>query len=119
MDKREMICIVCPMGCQLEVAREDSSKCYSVKGNQCIRGMDYGIKEMSNPTRVLTTTVKLKNAHLKRIPVRTDSPVPKELVVSCMKELNRIEVQAPVKMGTILVRNILNTGANVISARSI
>lgn len=119
MDKREIICIVCPMGCQLEVTRDDSSRGYNVKGNQCMRGEEYGIKEMSNPTRVLTTTVKLKNAHLKRLPVRVDAPIPKELIISCMKELNRIEVQAPIKAGTILVQNILNTGANVISARSI
>jgi CxxC motif-containing protein len=119
MDKKEIICIVCPMGCQLEVFKDDISKSYIVKGNKCARGKEYGIKEMSNPTRVLTTTVVLKNAHLKRLPVRVDAPIPKELITSCMNELNNFEVQAPVKAGTILVQNILNTGANVISARSI
>lgn len=119
MDKREIICIVCPRGCQLEVTKDDNSKGYKVKGNQCMRGEEYGMKEVSNPTRVLTTTVKLKNAHLKRLPVRADAPISKELIISCMKELNHLEVQAPVKAGTILVQNILNTGANVISARSI
>jgi CxxC motif-containing protein len=119
MDKREIICIGCPMGCQLEVTRDNSSRGYNVKGNQCNRGEEYGIKEVSNPTRVLTTTVKLKNAHLKRLPVRSDAPIPKELIISCMKKLNGFEVQAPVKAGTILFKNILNTGANVISAKSI
>lgn len=119
MDKREIICVVCPIGCQLEVVKDDSCKGYGVKGNQCVRGEEYGIKEISNPTRVLTTTVKVKNACIKRLPVRIDAPIPKELIIGCMKELNRIEVQAPVKAGNILVQNILNTGANVISARSI
>lgn len=119
MDKQEIICISCPMGCQLEVTRDNSSKGYSVKGNQCMRGEEYGIKEVSNPTRVLTTTVKLKNSHLKRLPVRVDAPIPKELIKSCMKEINRIEVQAPVKAGTVLLSDILNTGVNVISSKSI
>lgn len=120
MDKQEIICISCPIGCQLEVTRDDnSSRGYSVKGNQCARGAEYGIKEVSNPTRVLTTTVKLKNSYLKRLPVRADAPIPKELIMSCIKELNRLEVQAPVKAGTVLVRNVLNTGANVISSKSI
>jgi CxxC motif-containing protein len=119
MNQKEIICIVCPMGCQLEVSKDDISKSYIVKGNKCARGKEYGIKEMSNPTRVLTTTVMLKNAHLRRLPVRVDAPIPKELIASCMNELNNFEVQAPVKAGAILVQNILNTGANVISARSI
>lgn len=120
MGKKEMICIVCPLGCQLEVTEDSSNpKGYIVKGNKCNRGEAYGIKEMSNPTRVLTTTVKLKNAYLKRLPVRTDTPIPKALIASCMKEINRIEVEAPVKAGSILIQNILNTGANVITARSI
>lgn len=115
-----MICIVCPLGCQLEVTKDNSSpKGYCVKGNKCNRGEEYGVKEMANPTRVLTTTVKLKNAYLKRLPVRTDAPIPKDMIASCMKELNRVEVKAPVKAGTVLIQNILNTGANVISARSI
>ena len=62
MDRKEIICIVCPMGCQLEVSKDDISKSYIVKGNKCARGKEYGIKEMSNPTRVLTATVMLKNA---------------------------------------------------------
>ena len=68
MDRKEIICIVCPMGCQLEVSKDDISKNYTVKGNKCARGKEYGIKEMSNPTRVLTTTVMLKNATLSVFP---------------------------------------------------
>jgi len=117
MDKREIICIVCPVGCQLEITGEKGG--YIVTGNQCQRGKEYGIKEVENPTRVLTTTVKLKNSYLKRLPVRVDVPIPKEMITECMKELNRVEVQAPVRAGEVLVENILNTGANVISSRSI
>lgn len=119
MEKRKMICISCPLGCHIEVSRDESVSGYSVSGNNCKLGKEYGIKEMTNPTRLLTTTVKLKNSYLKRLPVRTDLPIPKVLIKNCMREINRIEVCAPVKAGMILVKNILGTGVNVISSRSI
>ncbi len=119
MDKKKMICIVCPLGCQIEVVKDGSTSGFAVTGNQCKRGEDYGIKEMTNPTRILTTTIKLRSSYLKRLPVRTDIPIPKLMIADCMREINRIEVCAPVKAGTVLVRNILNTGVNVIASRSI
>jgi len=119
MQNKKMICIVCPLGCQIEIFRDDNAIEYSVKGNECKKGEDYGIKEITNPTRILTTTVKLRNAHIRRLPVRTDIPIPKGLITDCMRELNRIEVFAPVRAGTILISNIFNSGANVISSRSI
>jgi CxxC motif-containing protein len=119
MESREIICIVCPLGCQMEVSVDDSSKGYTVRGNSCKRGEQYGIKELTNPTRVLTTTVRLKNSLLKRLPVRSDSPIPKDIMFNCMKELNSIEVEAPIKTGDIIVSNIMGTGVNIISTRSI
>jgi CxxC motif-containing protein len=119
MERRNMICIACPLGCRIEVFKNENESGFSVTGNQCKRGKDYGVKEMTNPTRLLTTTVKLRNSYLKRLPVRTDLPIPKEMIASCMSEINRIEVCAPLKAGVVLIRNILNTGVNVITSRSI
>jgi CxxC motif-containing protein len=119
MERKKMICIACPLGCHIEVFRNHSEDGFSVTGNQCKRGIDYGVKEMINPTRLLTTTVKLRNSYLNRLPVRTDLPIPKAMIANCMREINRIEVCAPVKAGIVLIRNILNTGVNVISSRSI
>lgn len=119
MEGKEVICIVCPMGCQMEVAEDSSSKGYIVTGNACIRGEKYGIKELTNPTRVLTTTIKLKGSPQKRLPVRTDVPIPKGMIFSCMKVLDNIEAEAPVVMGSVIIENILGTGANIISTRSI
>lgn len=119
MERRSMICIACPLGCLIEVFKNESASGFSVTGNQCDRGKDYGIKEMTNPTRLLTTTVKLRNSYLRRLPVRTELPIPKAMIASCMREINRIEVCAPVKAGIVLIRNVLNTGVNVISSRSI
>lgn len=119
MEGKEIICIVCPMGCQLEVTADSGEKGYIVTGNACSRGEKYGIKELTDPTRVLTTTVKLKNSRLGRLPVRTDNPIPKGMIFECMKELDSIQAESPVQAGDIIVENIMGTGANIISTRSI
>ncbi|KXG73678.1 DUF1667 domain-containing protein [Thermotalea metallivorans] len=119
MDKREMICIVCPVGCRLTLYEDaHREKGYRVEGNQCRRGEDYGIKELVNPTRVLTTTVKITNVSLNRLPVRTDKPIPKGKIFECMDILHQVEVQGPIRMGDIIIENILHTGVNIIASRS-
>lgn len=118
-EKKQMICIVCPVGCRLEVKREQSSESgISVTGNECKKGIVYGIKELTNPTRVLTTTVKIKNAYLKRLPVRTNGAVPRGLIFECMRVVNETEVQAPIKVGKVIINNVLDTGIDLISSRS-
>lgn len=119
MDRKNMICIVCPLGCQLEIIQDEAEGSYIVKGNKCKRGESYGIKEMTNPTRVLTATVKLRNHPLKRLPVRTDGTVPKDMLKACMQVLRTVEAEPPIKMGEVIVENILGTGINIISSRSV
>ncbi|QZY53670.1 DUF1667 domain-containing protein [Crassaminicella profunda] len=116
MDKKEIICIVCPMGCRLTVSKEEDG--YKVTGNTCKRGEAYGVKEMTNPTRVIPTTVKIKNGFLKRLSVKTNKPVPKELIFKCMEIINGVEVEAPVKIGDVIIHNILGTGIDVVATKT-
>lgn len=119
MEAKEMICIICPISCHLSVAKkEDMSNEYIVTGNQCPKGESYGIKELTNPTRVLTTTVRIKNAVFNRLPVRTAQDIPRNKILECMKVLNDIEVEGPVQIGTVIVENILGTGIDVVASRS-
>ncbi len=119
MEKKEMVCIVCPMGCQMEVVKNElSEEGYEVWGNQCLRGKVYGIKEMTNPTRVLTTTVKITEGSLPRLPVSTKGAIPKGLMMEAMKVINRTAVNAPVRVGDVIIKNILDTGVNVVATRS-
>lgn len=120
MEVYEKICIVCPRGCRLTIKKDDSNQMgYSVEGNTCKRGEDYGIKEVTNPTRVLTSTVVLKNSSLKRLPVVTKGDIPKGKMFEAMKEINKVVVNAPVKEGDVIIENLLNTGVNLIAARSV
>ena len=120
MEKREMICIVCPIGCHLEVIEDAESETgYSLSGATCKRGEVYGIKELYNPTRLLTSTVKIEGGALSRLPVRTDKEIPKDKIFDCMMIINDVELKVPIKMGEIIVENILGLDVNLIASRSI
>ena len=103
------------MGCHLKVDVENRT----VTGNNCKRGEEYGINEVTNPLRIVTTTVKIKEGEYPVIPVKTEKAIPKGLIFNAMEEMNKIVVEAPVKMGDIIIENILNTGVNVIASRDI
>lgn len=119
MEAKDMICIVCPLGCKLKVIKDDKSQTgYTVEGNKCFRGADYGVKEMTNPKRVLTTTVIISDAPVKRLPVRTSEAIPKHLLKQAMDLINKVEVNAPVQTGQVIIKNILDTGVDVIASRS-
>ena len=89
---KELICIVCPKGCHLKV---DENKDYAVTGNGCPRGAEYGKAELTNPTRVVTSTVRCTGGAYPRCPVKTDKPIPKALMFQIMEELNKVDVAAP------------------------
>lgn len=114
---KELVCIVCPMGCNLNITENEDG--FIVKGNTCKRGEKYGIQEMTNPKRMITTTVKLKNSYLQLLPVKTEDSIPKEMIFNIMKELDKVSVSAPINSGDIIVKNILNTGINIISTKTI
>ena len=109
----EMICIACPVGCHISVTED-----LIVSGHKCPRGEEYGVKELTNPTRIVTSTVKIHGADKNRIPVRTESDIPKDLIFKCMEVINKVVLEAPVTMGDIVIENLLDTGVNVITSRS-
>ncbi|MFA6708830.1 MAG: DUF1667 domain-containing protein [Fusobacterium sp.] len=111
--KKEMICIVCPIGCHLSIDTES----LQVTGNNCPRGEVYAKEELTAPKRVITSTVKIKGGIYKRVPVKTDGSIPKDFNFKCMKELDKIELVSPVKVGDIVIENLLDTGVNVVVCR--
>ncbi|NLJ71248.1 MAG: DUF1667 domain-containing protein [Clostridiaceae bacterium] len=113
---QEIICIVCPRGCHLKVDPEND---YEVTGNSCPRGIPYGKAELKNPTRVVTSTVKIKGADLTRCPVKTDQAVPKAKMQEVMELINTITLEAPVRVGDVITKRILDTDANLVVCRDI
>ena len=112
---KELICITCPKGCHLKVDEET----FSVTGNSCPRGAVYGANELRNPQRVITSTVILKGGMHRRLPCKTDAPVPKGKMFEVMEALDGLTVEAPVKVGTVLVENVADTGANIVATRTV
>jgi CxxC motif-containing protein len=112
---KELICIVCPKGCHLTVDEENG---YAVSGNRCPRGEEYGKNEVIAPKRTITSTVKVSGGLYPRLPVKTDKPIPKELIFEAMKLLDAVELTAPVKVGDVVIENVLGTGANFIASRN-
>ncbi len=119
MEVKDMVCIVCPLGCKLKVMKNDESQAgYTVEGNKCFRGMNYGITEMTNPTRVVTTTVIISGTSIRRLPVKTAGSIPKHLIQQAMEVINKVEVKAPIQAGQVIIKNILGTEVDVIASRS-
>ena len=108
---KELICIVCPKGCHLRVDEENG---YAVTGNNCPRGEAYGKNEITNPTRVVTSTVKIEGAAYRRCPVRTAAPIPKGKMMDVMRALNSVDLVSPVVEGDIALADVAGTGVNVI-----
>ena len=112
--KKEMVCIVCPIGCRMEV---DIERDYKVTGNQCERGPVYAREELTAPKRVVTSTIKISEGLYNRVPIKTRGAIPKELVFKCMEEINKLEVRSPVKMGDVVLEDVLGTGIDIVTTR--
>ena len=111
-----LVCIICPKGCRLKT---EAANGHAVTGHSCKRGETYGRQEAANPARVITSTVCISGTELRRMPVKTDKPIQKELIFEAMKLLDDLVIQSPFRCGDIVVRDICGTGANFISTRSL
>ena len=116
--KENLLCISCPLGCQLEV-EFSKKKILSVKGNSCKKGVEYAEKEIFHPERIVTTTVKISGASLPLLPVKTEASVAKELCFKVIESASKLQVKAPVKRGEVLIRDILKSGVNLVATRSV
>ena len=116
MEKIELVCIVCPMGCRLTVEKQEN-KITRITGNSCKRGEKYAYEEVTSPVRTLTTTVKVKDCDM--LSVKSDKPLPKNNIKKYMYLINKVYLTPPIKIGEIVIKNIDNTGVNIVSTKNI
>lgn len=114
MKTRNLTCIVCPRGCALTVTFSDDGKIEKIEGNACKRGVDYATAECTHPMRTVTSTVRLEDGRV--LPVKTSATVPKELVFEVMKEINITVAKSDLKIGEVVIKNVLGTGADVVAS---
>jgi CxxC motif-containing protein len=117
-ERKEFVCIGCPMGCPLQLTHEGRT-IVTVEGNQCGRGSKYAKQEFTDPRRSLSTTVLVRGGLWARLPVKVSKPVPKERVREVAALIHGLRVEAPVSMGEVLLRNVLGEpGIDVVATRS-
>ncbi len=118
MDTRELICIGCPMGCRMTV-NMDKGQVHSVSGNTCKRGDAYARKEVTNPTRIVTSTVRVEGGVLPVVSVKTREDIPKGKIFACMEALAKVTVQAPVAIGDVVLPDAAGTGVDVVATKNV
>ena len=117
-ETRELICINCPLGCGLTVTLKDGDV-VKVEGNTCPKGEAYGKEEVTDPTRIVTSTVRVSGGVLPVVSVKTASDIPKEKIMDCANALKNVKIQAPVSIGDVVVEDVCGTGVSVIATKNI
>lgn len=117
MEVRELTCIGCPLGCQLTVTMGENE--IKVEGNTCPRGEAYAKKEVTNPTRIVTSTVRVEGGTIERVSVKTSSDIPKGSIFECMKEIHAAKVKAPVHIGDVILADCAGTGVAVVASKNV
>ncbi len=118
MEEKNLICINCPLGCPLTVTLENG-EVKTVTGNTCPRGEAYAKKELTNPTRIVTSTVKVKGGKLAMASVKTATDIPKGKIFDCVKAIQDIELDAPVAIGQVVLPNVCGTGVDIVATKNV
>ncbi len=118
MEEKNLICINCPLGCPLTVALE-GGEVRTVAGNTCPRGDAYARKELTNPTRIVTSTVKVKGGKLAMASVKTAADIPKGKIFDCVRAIRDIELEAPVAIGEVVLADVCGTGVDIVATKNV
>ena len=114
MKTTELTCIGCPMGCTVTVVQEND-EITSVSGHTCPRGEIYARKEVTAPTRIVTSTVRVEGGKRERVSCKTASDIPKGKIADVMAAINAASVKAPVHIGDVLIQNAADTGVDIVA----
>jgi CxxC motif-containing protein len=116
--EQEITCIVCPLGCKILVrATEDQFEL--LDGNKCKKGVEYARSEALDPRRMLTSSVLVKNGEWPLVSVKSSKPVPKPKILAVLKEIKKAKVNAPVKLGQLIIKNVAGTKIDIVATKSI
>ena len=115
--KKEFTCICCPLGCQITVTEENGQ--LIITGNNCPKGEKYVKDEMTNPTRMVTSMVQVDGGAIPVVSVKTKEAIPKEKIQDCIEALKGITVNAPVKIGDVILEDVADTGISVIATKNV
>jgi len=119
MIEENIICIGCPLSCRATLRIDDRGEVFEIKGYKCKEGRQYVLEEYRNPVRIFTSTILTENSNQPLLPVRTDRPILKSKLIEAVFALFRLKAKAPVRVGQVILPNLLNTGADVIATNDL
>lgn len=117
-------CTTCPSECLLTVEVERDAdgavvEVRSVTGNSCPRGNTFAHQELTCPMRVLTTTVAVSGGDEALLPVRTAKAIPLAFHAQPMDLIRGLVIEAPIRMGDVVLDDILGTNINLVASMDI
>ena len=118
MESKTLTCICCPMGCQITV-ETNGSEIINLTGNTCKRGDTYARREITSPSRTVTSTVRVTGGTLPAVSVKTRSDIPKDKIFECIRCLKEVSVKAPVHIGEVILSNAAGTGVDIIATKNV
>ena len=119
MRDQNLTCIGCPLGCSISVSLSNNGEVSKITGNTCKKGEEYARKEVTNPSRVVTSIVKINNGDVNMVSVKTAEDIPKGKIFDCMEALKKVTVTAPVQIGEVIIKNVCGTGVDVIATKKV
>ena len=114
---KELVCIVCPRGCRMQIAEENGN--LTITGNGCKRGAAFAESEIRDPRRTICTTVRTAFPGVPVLPVRVSAEIPKDRIFDVMREVNRVTVTTRAGRGDIILKNVLGLGADIIATSNV
>lgn len=117
-DEKEITCIICPISCKISV-KLDGKDFEVTSGNKCIKGVEYARAEALDPKRMLTSSVLVNKGEWPLVSVKSSKPVPKNKLFEVLKEIKDAKIDAPVKLGQTVIKNVANTKINIVTTKSI
>lgn len=113
---REMVCINCPLGCTLTVGKEEDGT-IKVSGNTCPKGAEYGVREVTDPRRIVTSTVRIAGQNGRVLSVKTKEAIPKDKIQECIQALKDVEAIPPIQIGDVILKDAAGTGVDIVATK--
>ena len=116
---KEIICVRCPVGCNLTVSQSNNDEDVNITGHQCEAGVIYAKEELTNPTRNIATSVRVRGGDMEMLSVKTQRPIPKRLIMDVVAAVHKVKAVAPVYIGDVVLPNVCNLGVDIVATRHV
>ncbi len=121
MIEKELICVICPNGCELKALIEEGSQTVvrEISGALCEKGPVWAERELLSPMRTIASSIIVDGGDYPLVSVRTDAAIPLKSISNVMKVIKSIKAKAPIRIGDVLIKEPAGTSCNIIATRHV